>query len=225
MPLPLSDAEATGMMIDMDQLRDKMQRERQYANSYGSLYKRDPSNPEFSEAIKDAANEYGIAKKALTDKEKYAKAVNDMAEKKILYAMRNESVPHYPTNSMLMDLSDKHGGIPLPADVGIGQPSKSRFGFGRGLGGAVGPLLKGLGIGATALTAAGIGQKAMAGDLAGAAKDAVDVGTDYIPYVSEAKMAISSPELGNDLDSRAYEDPTSDAFKSRIDALKKIKAK
>ena len=59
------------------------------------------------------------------------------------------------------------------------------------------PLLGMLGTGAMAM---GIGNKAMAGDLPGAAADTADLATDYIPGVSQAKMALQSDELGKGSD-------------------------
>lgn len=59
------------------------------------------------------------------------------------------------------------------------------------------PLIKAAGIGALGLSAAGIGQKAMAGDYGGAALDTADLGTDLLPIIGEAKMAASPSELGN----------------------------
>lgn len=60
-----------------------------------------------------------------------------------------------------------------------------------------GPLLGMLGAGAMAM---GAGQKAMAGDIPGAAGDAADLATDYIPGVSQAKLALSSSPLGEGSD-------------------------
>lgn len=60
-----------------------------------------------------------------------------------------------------------------------------------------GPLLGMLGAGAAA---AGIGNKAMAGDLGGAGMDAADLATDYVPGLSQAKMALQSDELGKGSD-------------------------
>jgi hypothetical protein len=60
-----------------------------------------------------------------------------------------------------------------------------------------GPLLGMLGAGAAAM---GVGNKAMAGDLSGASIDAADLATDYIPGVSQAKMALQSNEAGKGSD-------------------------
>jgi hypothetical protein len=60
-----------------------------------------------------------------------------------------------------------------------------------------GPLLGMLGAGAMAM---GAGQKAMAGDIPGAAGDVADLATDYIPGVSQAKMALQSDEAGKGSD-------------------------
>ena len=59
------------------------------------------------------------------------------------------------------------------------------------------PLLKAAGVGALGYQALGIGQKAMAGDIGEAGLDAADMGTDFIPGVGEAKMAISPTQMGN----------------------------
>lgn len=61
----------------------------------------------------------------------------------------------------------------------------------------IGPLAKATGIGAMGLAAAGIGNKAMAGDFRGATGDALDLGTDMLPVVGEVKMAINPSEMGN----------------------------
>jgi hypothetical protein len=60
-----------------------------------------------------------------------------------------------------------------------------------------GPLLGMLGAGAMAF---GAGNKAMAGDLPGAAGDVADLATDYIPGVGQAKMALGSSPLGEGSD-------------------------
>lgn len=67
---------------------------------------------------------------------------------------------------------------------------------GRGLK-SFGPLLGMLGAGAAA---AGIGNKAMAGDFQGAGVDAADLATDYVPGLSQAKMALQSDEVGKGSD-------------------------
>jgi len=64
----------------------------------------------------------------------------------------------------------------------------------------VAPLLKAAGVGALAASAAGIGNKALAGDFKGAAGDALDLGTDMTPILGEVKMAISPSELAEDSD-------------------------
>jgi hypothetical protein len=71
----------------------------------------------------------------------------------------------------------------------------------------VAPLLKATGIGALAASAAGIGNKAMAGDFKGATKEAIDLGTDFIPGVGEAKMALTPSELGEDQDQVKNREP------------------
>jgi len=58
------------------------------------------------------------------------------------------------------------------------------------------PLAKALAIGGTIAGAMGAGQKAMAGDLPGAALDATDTATDLVPGVGEAKMALRTEGLG-----------------------------
>jgi hypothetical protein len=60
-----------------------------------------------------------------------------------------------------------------------------------------GPLLGMLGAGAAAM---GVGNKAMAGDLGGAGMDAADLATDYVPGLSQAKMALQSDEVGKGSD-------------------------
>jgi hypothetical protein len=60
-----------------------------------------------------------------------------------------------------------------------------------------GPLLGMLGAGAAAM---GVGNKAMAGDIGGAGMDAADLATDYIPGISQAKMALQSDPLGQGSD-------------------------
>jgi len=82
------------------------------------------------------------------------------------------------------------------------------------------PVAKGLGLAGAGLAAASIGNKAMAGDYSGAATDAVDLGTDLTPGVSEAKMALMPSDIGSD---ESIEDPSSDAFKRRLDALNKLR--
>jgi hypothetical protein len=59
------------------------------------------------------------------------------------------------------------------------------------------PLLGMLGAGAAAM---GVGEKAMAGDFRGAGMEAADLATDYIPGISQAKMALQSDELGKGSD-------------------------
>jgi hypothetical protein len=54
---------------------------------------------------------------------------------------------------------------------------------------AIIPVMKAAGIGALGMAAAGIGNKAMAGDYKGAAEDSVDLGTDIAPVIGEAKLA------------------------------------
>jgi hypothetical protein len=89
------------------------------------------------------------------------------------------------------------------------------------------PMLKAAGIAGVAAKAAGIGEKALAGEFPEAAKEAaswgLDEGTDKIPYVGQAKMALSSEQLGGDPESKAVEDPESNEFKSRLSALQRLK--
>ena len=94
-----------------------------------------------------------------------------------------------------------------------GEPLKS-------IAAVAGPIAKGLGLAGAGLAAASIGNKAMAGDYKGAAVDTADLGTDFMPVVSEAKMALSPSEIGSD---DSIEDPSSDAFKRRLDALNKFR--
>lgn len=52
-----------------------------------------------------------------------------------------------------------------------------------------GPLAKAAGLGALGLSVAGVANKAMAGEPVEAAKDAADIGSYFIPYVGEMRMA------------------------------------
>lgn len=58
------------------------------------------------------------------------------------------------------------------------------------------PLLKATGVGAMGLAAAGIGNKAMAGDFGGAGLEAADMVTDHVPGIGQIKDAIRPTELG-----------------------------
>ncbi|MFZ4411503.1 MAG: hypothetical protein ACOYOV_00370 [Bacteroidales bacterium] len=60
---------------------------------------------------------------------------------------------------------------------------------------------------AVAAGAFGIGNKAMAGDIKGAAGDTADMATDYMPGIGEAKMALSSAPLGEHSDEVNGEKP------------------
>ena len=60
---------------------------------------------------------------------------------------------------------------------------------------------------ALAAGAFGIGNKAMAGDIKGAAGDTADMATDYMPGIGEAKMALSSAPLGEHSDEVNGEKP------------------
>lgn len=57
-----------------------------------------------------------------------------------------------------------------------------------------------LGLGATALAAMGIFNKANAGELKEAAVDTADLATDYVPVVNQLKMALRSEGLGKGSD-------------------------
>ena len=61
------------------------------------------------------------------------------------------------------------------------------------------PILKAAGIGALGMSAVGVGQKALAGDIEGAGVDAADTGSYFVPGLGEARMAgdLSMGELGN----------------------------
>lgn len=58
-------------------------------------------------------------------------------------------------------------------------------------------ILPALGIGATALGALSVANKAMAGEPGQASLEAADLATDYIPLVGQVKMAGRPSELGN----------------------------
>ena len=87
------------------------------------------------------------------------------------------------------------------------------------------PLLGMLGTGALAMSA---GQKAMAGDIPGAAGEVTDAATDYIPGIAQAKLALNSAPLGARSDITAgkeqfdfdpYKTPTEEVPKKKYNGL------
>lgn len=110
-------------------------------------------------------------------------------------AMREAASTHVPSGLQNAMMAKEMVGDVSALKSGAGNASTlvSRF-----------PKLKAMlalaGPAALGLTAFGAGQKAMAGDIPGAGMDVADAATDYIPGVGEAKMALSSPELGKGSD-------------------------
>ena len=77
----------------------------------------------------------------------------------------------------------------------------------------------------TGLAAMGITENAMAGEYGKAGAEAADLATDYIPVVSQAKMALMPESIGKTPESEAIENPNSEAFKKRVqlEAIQRMK--
>jgi hypothetical protein len=102
--------------------------------------------------------------------------------------------PEIRNKSKFFNLDNKMGGGDLVDDAAkiVNEESgilKNSKGMSRG-------ILPMLGLGATALTAMGILNKANAGEIKEAAVDTADLATDYVPVVNQLKMALRSEGLG-----------------------------
>lgn len=121
----------------------------------------------------------------------------------------------FPTTSEMMGGVKNVANMDTPQYMGIKElPSSSTLSkvedVGRAVnedtGGVLGSLknakgfskvLPMLGMGAAGLAALSIGNKAMAGEYGQAGLESADLGTDYVPGLSQMKMALRPTELGN----------------------------